>query len=68
VDLYAPFGVDDVLERVMRPNPWYPNAPRDCYNTKAERWRTLWPDLKVEPFPGTDRERDASLGAGSPSS
>jgi uncharacterized protein len=51
MDLYAPFGVDDVLDRVMRPNPWYPNAPRDCYNTKAERWRALWPDLKVEPLP-----------------
>lgn len=51
VDLYAPFGVDDVLDRVMRPNPWYPNAPRDCYWKKAERWRALWPDLKVLPFP-----------------
>lgn len=51
IDIYAPFGVDDVLDRVMRPNPWYPNAPRDCYKRKAERWCALWPDLKVEPFP-----------------
>jgi hypothetical protein len=51
IDLYAPFGVDDVLDRIMRPNPWYPNAPSDCYEKKAERWRTLWPDLKVEPLP-----------------
>ena len=50
IDLYAPFGVEDVLDRVMRPNPWYPNAPRDCYEKKAERWRALWPDLKVEPL------------------
>jgi hypothetical protein len=50
VDLYAPFGVDDVLDRIMRPNPWYPNAPRDCYEVKAERWRSLWPDLRVEPL------------------
>jgi hypothetical protein len=49
IDLYAPFGVDDVLDRVMRPNPWYPNVPEHCYNKKAERWRTLWPDLRVEP-------------------
>jgi uncharacterized protein len=55
LDLYAPFGVDDVLDRVMRPNPWYPNAPRDCYNRKAERWRAMWPDLRVAPaaLPGT---------------
>ena len=51
IELYAPFGVEDVLNRIMRPNPWYPNAPGDCYNTKAERWRALWPDLKVEVFP-----------------
>ena len=51
MELYAPFGVDDVLDRVMRPNPWYPNLPRDCYNLKAERWRALWPDLKVEAVP-----------------
>jgi hypothetical protein len=53
MELYAPFGVDDVLERVMRPNPWYPNAPRDCYNMKADRWRALWPALKIEPLPSS---------------
>lgn len=52
LDLYAPFGVDDVLDRVMRPNPWYPNAPRDCYDKKAERWLAAWPELTVLPFPG----------------
>jgi hypothetical protein len=50
LELYAPFGVDDVLQFVMRPNPWYPNAPRDCYDVKAERWSALWPALSVEPF------------------
>ena len=51
LELYAPLGVDDVLDRIVRPNPWYPTAPRDCYKVKAERWRSLWPDLKVQPFP-----------------
>lgn len=50
IDLYAPFGVDDVLRCVMRRNPWYPNAPKDCYEKKAERWSALWPALQVEPF------------------
>jgi uncharacterized protein len=54
MDLYAPFGVDDVLDRVMRPNPWFPNAPRACYFTKAARWRSLWPDLRVEPLPSLE--------------
>ena len=49
-DVYSPFGVDDVLDRVMRPNPWYPNAPADFYNKKARRWTSLWPELKVEPL------------------
>ena len=48
-DIYSPFGVDDVLNRVMRPNPWYPNLPANCYQKKAERWRSLWPDLTVAP-------------------
>jgi len=47
--IYAPFGTDDILNCVMRQNPWYPNAPRDCYDKKAERWSTWWPALQVEP-------------------
>lgn len=53
LDIYAPFGVEDVLARVVRPNPWYPNAPIDCYYRKAERWQALWPDLEVEPWPNS---------------
>jgi hypothetical protein len=49
IEIYAPFGVDDVLHRVMRQNPWFPNAPRDVYVRKAERWSALWPALRVEP-------------------
>lgn len=48
IEVYSPFGVSDVLDRVMRPNPWFPDAPVDFYNRKAERWSTMWPDLKVE--------------------
>lgn len=48
--MYAPFGTDDVLDRVMRQNPWYANAPRECYEKKAKRWRGLWPALRVVPF------------------
>lgn len=50
-ELYAPHGVDDVLARIMRPNPWFPRAPRRSYEQKADRWRALWPELTVEPFP-----------------
>ena len=50
MELYAPLGVDDILARIMRPNPRFPAAPRSAYERKAERWSRLWPDLKVEPF------------------
>jgi len=52
IDVYSPFGVEDILNRVMRPNPWYLNAPVDFYDRKAQRWSALWPDLKVEPIDG----------------
>ena len=49
VDLYAPFGVDDVFNLIMRPNPLFPTLPRDRYELKAKRWQQLWPELRVEP-------------------
>jgi hypothetical protein len=51
IEIYAPFGVDDILRCVMRPNPWFPGAPGDFYLKKAERWSALWPALRVEPWP-----------------
>ncbi len=45
------FGVEDVLNRIVRPNPWFPQAPRDCYMRKSARWIEMWPELQVEPPP-----------------
>ncbi len=50
IELYAPFGVQDIFDRLVRPNPWFPKAPRKHYVKKAERWRALWPELKVLPI------------------
>ena len=50
LDVYSPFGVEDILNRVVRPNPWYPNAPADFYDRKAQRWSAVWPELNVEPI------------------
>ena len=49
-EIYAPFGLDDVFERVVRPNPWFPEAPRDRYYQKADRWKALWPAIRILPF------------------
>jgi hypothetical protein len=47
--VYAPFRFDDLFAFVLRPNPVL--APRHVYETKAARWRALWPRLTVLPWP-----------------
>lgn len=47
MELYAPLGVEDILSRTMRPNPWFRGAPRSAYDAKAGRWRGLWPTLTI---------------------
>lgn len=47
--VYAPHGFDDMFGMVLRPNPVL--AKRSVYEAKAERWRSLWPELRVLPWP-----------------
>ena len=47
-EVYAPAGFDDLFGFVLRPNPLI--APRHVYETKAARWRSLWPRLTVLPW------------------
>ena len=46
---YAPHGLSDVFNLVVRPNPVL--APRTVYETKTSRWRRQWPELTVLPWP-----------------
>jgi uncharacterized protein len=48
--VYAPYGLSDVFNLVVRPNP--PLAPRHVYEAKTRRWRHQWPELTVLPWPG----------------
>lgn len=48
--IYAPHGLSDVFNLVVRPNPVL--APRDVYLAKVTRWRRQWPGLTVLPWPG----------------
>ncbi|BCJ37640.1 hypothetical protein Athai_51430 [Actinocatenispora thailandica] len=50
--VYAPYGLSDVFNLVLRPNPV--QAPRSVYETKAARWRARWPELTVLPWPEPD--------------
>lgn len=47
--VYAPHGLSDVFNLVVRPNPI--QAPRHVYKTKTDRWRQQWPTLTVLPWP-----------------
>ena len=47
--IYAPHGLSDVFNLVVRPNPIL--APREVYQTKTARWRREWPELTVLPWP-----------------
>ncbi|WP_232836623.1 nucleotidyltransferase family protein [Lentzea terrae] len=47
--IYAPHGLADVFNLVVRPNPVL--APRSVYETKTRRWREQWPELTVLPWP-----------------
>jgi uncharacterized protein len=49
--IYAPYGLSDVFNLVIRPNPVL--ATRDVYEAKTARWRGQWPGLTVLPWPAT---------------
>jgi uncharacterized protein len=49
--VYAPHGLSDVFNLVVRPNPVL--APRSVYETKTSRWRRQWPELTVLPWPAS---------------
>ncbi|PZG81910.1 hypothetical protein C1I97_35635 [Streptomyces sp. NTH33] len=57
--VYAPHGLSDVFNLVVRPNPVL--APRSVYETKAARWRGQWPELTVLDWPSA-RVTTASSG------
>ena len=46
--LFAPYGLEDVFAKTVRPNPEFRHAIRaDRYYEKAKRWQALWPSLKI---------------------
>ncbi|MGW4404557.1 nucleotidyltransferase family protein [Nonomuraea sp. NPDC004702] len=46
--VYAPYGVADAFNLVLRPNPR--QAPREVYEAKAARCAEAWPELTVLPW------------------
>jgi hypothetical protein len=48
LDIAAPFGLDDVFAMRIRPN--YALANAASHISKAERAKTIWPEVVVEPW------------------
>ncbi|MFD0869238.1 nucleotidyltransferase family protein [Paenibacillus residui] len=46
--LYAPFGLNDLLGLIVRPNKV--QIIKEIYEKKVLRWKTNWPDLNVIPW------------------
>lgn len=47
--VYAPHGLSMFFNMVVRPNPAV--GTREVYEKKAERWKAIWKELKIEPWP-----------------
>lgn len=45
LDVYAPFGLEDIFAMIVRPNYTLPNKP--TYDRKAARVKAIWPELTV---------------------
>lgn len=43
--LYAPFGLDDLINMVIRPNKSL--ISEAVYNSKVKKWTAKWPELEV---------------------
>lgn len=48
-DIYAPWGLSDIFNLVVRPNPVLGN--RETYEKKTERCKAIWTRLTIEPWP-----------------
>src|SRR6202040_802537 len=45
-DVYAPNGLDDIANMIVRPNPG-PNFSAAAYEAKTTRWKMKWPEITV---------------------
>lgn len=47
--IYAPRGLSDFYNMIARPNPTF--SKKENYEKKANRWKAIWKDLTIEPWP-----------------
>ena len=49
LELFAPLGLDDIFDRLIRPNPLWQGPPRPRYLEKAARYMRDWPSVRFAP-------------------
>lgn len=59
VELFAPLGLDDIFDRLIRPNPLWQGPPRPRYLEKAERYLRDWPSVRF----ATEERAQKTFGA-----
>jgi hypothetical protein len=47
IEIFAPLGLDDIFDRVIRPNPLWQGPPRSRYLVKAKRYMQDWPSVRL---------------------
>jgi hypothetical protein len=62
LDVFAPFGLEDIFAMVIRPNYALPN--KATHDRKAERAKAVWPERIVIPWTESDEQvaTDATKG------
>jgi hypothetical protein len=48
LDIFAPFGLDDIFGLIVRPNYALPN--KATHDRKAARVKAVWPELRIIPW------------------
>jgi len=48
IKMQAPYGIDDLLNMIVRPNKT--QITEDIYNKKLARWTQIWPRLIIIPW------------------
>lgn len=46
----APFGITDLLNLTVKPNPNFKD--KQVYVNKTQRWKKMWPEIHVHPWLG----------------
>lgn len=48
LEVYAPYGLNDMFSQIIRPNKL--QITEEIYNNKVNKWLENWPELKIIPW------------------